>query len=196
MIGGGTGELLALALRRAPTLRVCYVEASAEMIKRAQARLTPEERARVAWRHSTHLCLYERSLSELWGEREGEREGELGFDCVITCFMLDVLSPQEARELIAHLTRSLTTQGARWLLADFQPHQGWRGTFIKLMYALFRLFAGLHNQRLVDYRALLREEGWRDEPLKGLLNNRWEHKGVESFACRLIYAVSFRQADA
>jgi tRNA (cmo5U34)-methyltransferase len=99
MIGGGTGELLALALRRAPQLRVCYVEASAEMIKRAQARLSAEERERVAWCHSTHVCLYERSLSELWGELEGELEGELSFDCVLTCFMLDVLSPQEAREV-------------------------------------------------------------------------------------------------
>jgi hypothetical protein len=62
--------------------------------------------------------------------------------------------------LIAKLARAATPK-AQWLLADFRPPA--RGfvrlrakSLIAIMYAFFRVVAGIEAKRLVDYRPWLR----------------------------------------
>jgi len=159
MIGGGAGAQLQGLLERSSELQVVYLEASSKMISLAQRRLSAEQRARVTWLHDTHERLYEEPslLSSV--------------DVVVTSFFMDVLSPNEARALIALMTQELQ-RGARersearaagpmWLLTDFAPHRGWRGQLVRLMYVAFKLLTGLHNQRLIDYPAAAQRQGWQ-----------------------------------
>lgn len=155
MIGGGAGAMLQEALERHPQLAVTYLEASSKMIELAQRRLTPQQRGRVTWLYDTHALLY------------NDPSFLQDADVLITCFFVDVLSPQEARQLIAWVTEHLGTRLAEgearavaWLIADFYPHSGWRGALIQAMYLAFKLLARLENQQLDDYPKVATERGW------------------------------------
>lgn len=152
LIGGGTGKILESILTRYPQLSIIYLEASSAMIHRAQARLNEAQNARVLWLHDTHERLYQ------------EPTLLLDVDAIFTCFFLDVLSPQEAHDFMGWITKQLSQNhrtGSLWLIADFYPHQGWKGAIIRLMYLIFKVITRLDNQILIDYTRIAYELGWK-----------------------------------
>ena len=166
-IGGGSGDLLAEALRRHPQLSFTYLEASSVMIEQARRRLTPDESSRVEWVHATHEWLYDTSYFERRAEEDKERvqneveveESRIGRErrAIITCFFLDVLTEGEVKRLIDFVTPHVS----RWLFVDFCPSDSWWSrALVRFMYLCFRLTTGLVNQSLPDSPTLLMKRGW------------------------------------
>lgn len=148
ILGGGTGWVLGEVLRRRPRATVLYLEASARMLARAQARLArecPSAVAQVEFRHGTQAAL-------------GPTER---FDAVVTFFVLDCLAPPDVAAALARL-RAAQRPGAPWLLADFRPaRRGWRRALLVLMYAFFRLTTGLRARELPALHPALARLGLR-----------------------------------
>ncbi|WP_201978464.1 methyltransferase [Hymenobacter rubidus] len=142
ILGGGTGWVLTEVLRRRPQATVLYLEASANMLARARARLArelPETLAQVEFRHGTQAAL-------------GTAES---VDALITFFVLDCIALDEIEAALARL-RAALRPGAPWLLADFRyARRGWRGVLLGLMYTFFRLTTGLRASELADLPAAL-----------------------------------------
>jgi hypothetical protein len=105
------------------------------------------------------------------------------YDLIVTHFLLDCFSEETLSPLIGRLADAATAE-AHWLIADFcHPRRGWRRfrarVFIATMYFFFRVAAGIEARRLVDYRPLLRAQGFkcRDEmilPNEMICSELWQ----------------------
>ena len=148
ILGGGTGWVLAEVLRRCPAATVLYLEASPNMLARAQARLQPRQLAQVEFRHGTQAALAPNEA----------------FDAVITFFVLDCIATPELPAALDRL-RAALRPGGRWLLADFRPAQrGWRRLLLAAMFWFFRLTTRLRARELPDFAAALAARGLRGQP--------------------------------
>ncbi|MDQ2792833.1 MAG: class I SAM-dependent methyltransferase [Bacteroidota bacterium] len=145
ILGGGTGWVLAEVLHQSPAATVLYLEASPRMLAKARARLQPEQRAQVEFRHGTQQALAPDEM----------------FDAVLTFFVLDCLAASELPAALDRL-RAALRPGGRWLLADFRPaHRGWRRLLLGAMFWFFRLTTGLRARELPDLAAALTARGLR-----------------------------------
>lgn len=146
ILGGGTGWVLLEVLRRRPLATVLYLEASPNMLARAQARLArecPAATAQVEFRHGTQAAL---------------RPDE-AFDTIITFFVLDCIALDEISEALRRL-RAAQLPGTPWLLADFRAaRRGWRRGLLAAMYTFFRLTTGLRARELADLHPALGQLG-------------------------------------
>lgn len=150
ILGGGTGWVLTEVLRLRPAATVLYLEASPNMLARAQARLRsemPQAAAQVEFRHGTQAML----------------EQQEQFEAIITFFVLDCISSSEMPLALAQLRAAMRPK-AVWLLADFRPaRRGWRWVLLQLMYGFFRLTTGLRARELPDLHPALARLGLRPE---------------------------------
>jgi tRNA (cmo5U34)-methyltransferase len=151
-IGGGTGRVLPEILAQAPRVRITYVEASAEMLRRAQARLvrtaSATDLARVTFRLGTDADLPSRPT----------------FDAVLTFFLLDVFAPAVLPSVIGRLQTAMVPD-AVWLVTDFAPPRtAWQRGLLAVMYRFFGFTAGMQNQVLPDWPAALTAAGWHPAP--------------------------------
>ena len=148
ILGGGTGWVLLEVLRRRPAATVLYLEASARMLARAQARLVrqlPAAAPQVGFQHGTQADLASANQ----------------FDAVITFFVLDCIPSAEIGLALAPL-QATRKPGAPWLLADFRPARGgWRRALLALMYTFFRISTGLRARELPHLRRELARLGLR-----------------------------------
>ena len=143
ILGGGTGWVLTEVLRRRPAATVLYLEASARMLARASARLTPAQARRVEFRHGTQRAL-------------GPTDT---FEALVTFFVLDCLEQAELPGALAQLNAA-RRPGAPWLLADFRPaRRGWRAGLLRAMFYFFRQTTGLRNNVLPDLTPALAQLG-------------------------------------
>jgi tRNA (cmo5U34)-methyltransferase len=159
-IGGGTGRVLPELLQRAPAAQVLYLEASAEMLARAERHLAataPALLPRVAFRRGT--------------------EADLGpdeqFDAVLAFFLFDLFPEPQLAALLRRL-QAHTHGGTRWLVADFAPpRRGWQRGLQWLMYRFFGLTSRVPGRQLPDIAAALGQLGlrpqWRQELSGGLV---------------------------
>jgi ubiquinone/menaquinone biosynthesis C-methylase UbiE len=146
IVGEGNGRFLAELLRVHPGLQVDCIEASARMIALAQQRV-----------NAAHVRFIHANV------RQAVLEAET-YDLIVTHFLLDCFDEKTLPTLVGKLA-SAATPVARWLVADFcEPTGGWRllraRFLIALMYLFFRAVAGIEARRLVDYRPLLRGQGF------------------------------------
>ena len=86
------------------------------------------------------------------------------YDLIVTHFLLDCFAEETLAPLIRQLADAANSE-ARWLIADFcHPPRGWRRlrarALIATMYLFFRVVAGIEARQLVDYRPLLRAQGF------------------------------------
>lgn len=151
ILGGGTGWVLGEVLRRRPAATVLYLEASAEMLRRARTRLSqefPSYQAQVDFRLGT----------------EQQLKPTESFDAVLTFFVLDCIAPAALGPAPHRLNEALRP-GGHWLLAEFSPPRHWwqRG-LLGAMYAFFQLTARLQVRQLPDYDAALRALGLQPGP--------------------------------
>ncbi|HEX3728751.1 MAG TPA: class I SAM-dependent methyltransferase [Opitutaceae bacterium] len=148
VLGEGDGRCLARLVRAAPSARIRCVDASAAMLARAAAHLSPEERDRVRFERADAFA------ADLPAEK---------YDAVLTLFFLDCFPAPRADELVARI-RGALRPGAAWLWADFRvPERGlarWRArASLPLLYLFFRWQTGLAARELPPAEALLAQAG-------------------------------------
>jgi ubiquinone/menaquinone biosynthesis C-methylase UbiE len=146
VVGEGDGRFLAEFVKLHPETEITCVEASPRMLELARKRTAG---------HPVHF---------LRATLEGAELPEGYYDLVVTHFFLDCFPEKTLPEIVARLARATGPQ-AQWLIAEFQePVGGWlrlpRRGLIRFMYFFFRLCAGIEGRRLIDYRPLLRANGF------------------------------------
>ena len=96
------------------------------------------------------------------------------FDAVITPFFLDCF-PTSDLSGAGKRWVNILRDGGKWIFTDFVHGSRWQA-LIPLMYAFFRITAGLQMQHLPDYSALFRPENFELEQctpfLSGLVESR------------------------
>ncbi len=148
VLGEGDGRCLARLLKAAPAATVLCVDLSAAMLDRARARLREADRPRVRFAQADLLA-------------DPLPEGP--FDAVVTCFVLDCFSPEQAGALVRSVAARLAP-GAHWLWTDFRiPTRGllrWRAqAWVALLYAFFRWKTGLSAHALPPAEDLIAAAG-------------------------------------
>jgi ubiquinone/menaquinone biosynthesis C-methylase UbiE len=159
-IGGGTGQVLPELLRLRPMAQVLFLDASEQMLQRAQALVRaqlPGSVHRIAFRHGDETSL-----------RANEQ-----FDAVVAFFLFDLFTDAELQGLVDRLHRH-TYQHTRWLVSDFAPpRRWWQRVLHGLMYWFFRLTSGITGRRLPDIPGALARAGvqpqWQQRWSGGLL---------------------------
>ncbi|MDO7876281.1 class I SAM-dependent methyltransferase [Hymenobacter sp. ASUV-10] len=150
VLGGGSGWVLGEVWRRRPAATVLYLEASAGMLRQAEALV------RQQW--PAHLAQVEFRLGTEAALTTNEQ-----FDAVLTFFVFDCMEPTGLELAVARLAACLRPGGA-WLVAEFTPpRRWWQRTLQGAMYAFFRVAAGLQARRLADYEAALAAWGWHPQ---------------------------------
>lgn len=149
--GVGHGHFLAACARRFPALEITSVDASAAMLRHAEAR------ARRTAPHPHRLHFVHAALPA-WPPPAGH------FDAIATHFFLDCFSPGELTAVVAALAHAARPE-CRWLLTDFVvPERGLarqRARAIHAtMYAFFRPLAGVKARRVTPPDDLLHAHGF------------------------------------
>ncbi|MGI4735282.1 MAG: class I SAM-dependent methyltransferase [Janthinobacterium lividum] len=146
LLGGGPGWALVELLRQCPAARVLYLETSAAMLARAEARLRRQLPAAVA------------QVEFRLGSEQALRSAEQ-FDVIATFFVLDCFTAEELPAALARL-QAARRPGAPWLVADFRPPQvWWQRALLRTMYLFFGVAVGLRVQQLPPWPAALRAIG-------------------------------------
>lgn len=161
IVGEGNGRFLVNFLRIHPDARVTCVEASAEMLRLARARLRASG-------------LDSRGVEFLHADILSWPPPPRRFDLLVTHFFLDCFRADQLAAVIARLAAAAAPE-ARWLVADFrEPTSGfakWRArAIIQSLYLFFRGVARLSATRLTPPDALLTRHGF---VLRGRLTWDW-----------------------
>jgi ubiquinone/menaquinone biosynthesis C-methylase UbiE len=150
IVGEGNGRFLVDFLRAHPEVHVTCVEASASMLRLAQARVAASglDSRNVEFLHADIL---------IWAPPRR-------FDLLVTHFFLDCFQADQLAAIIARLAAAAAPE-ARWLIADFrEPASGfakWRAhAIIQSLYFFFRRVARLSARRLTPPDALLARHGF------------------------------------
>jgi ubiquinone/menaquinone biosynthesis C-methylase UbiE len=148
VVGDGDGRCGEVLATIAGTAHVHCIDTSARMLRIAARRVPASARGRVT---------FERADIRTFDP------GEAAWDAVLTMFVLDCLTTDEARQVTRRLARALAPAG-QWLFADFVvPARGWRRLrarlWIGLLYRFFRWRTGLSVSQLPPSEALIAEAG-------------------------------------
>jgi ubiquinone/menaquinone biosynthesis C-methylase UbiE len=147
--GEGNGRFLQEFARRFPKVRLDCVDASAQMLRLARARLHNQD-DQVRFLQNDLLT---------WSPEDNK------YDLIVTHFFLDCFNETELEKIVATLAQS-ATQNAILLLADFsipagtlrKAHaRGWLWT----MHRFFRAVAGISARKLIDPSPFLEAHGFR-----------------------------------
>jgi SAM-dependent methyltransferase len=146
IVGEGNGRFLA-ELMRSGEPQVDCVEMSARMIALAREQVP-----------DAHVNFIQADIRDL-----ALRQAH--YDLIVSHFFFDCFTEGALAEIIARLANAAALN-AQWLVADFcYPTRGWphwrARALIAAMYFFFRAAAGIEAHRLVDYRPLLRANGFR-----------------------------------
>lgn len=151
ILGEGDGRFLAQLLPRLDVgARVQCVDASAAMLRRAEARVAGTAgRDRVTFQQADALAL------ALPPQR---------YDAVVTLFFIDCFQPDDAAALVEKLSGALQPK-ATWLFADFvEPPRGfarWRARiWLAVLYTFFRWQTGLKTRALPPSEELIAQAGF------------------------------------
>jgi ubiquinone/menaquinone biosynthesis C-methylase UbiE len=150
LLGEGDGRALARLAQVAPRARFHYIDSSAAMLARAEARLANHPvRPRVIFTHADILAV---------------NLAAAGYDGVTTFFFLDCFEAKQVAAIITQVKYGLRP-GATWLFADFVlpsrkiarlRAQAW----LALLYAFFRWQTGIPSRELPPSEELLRQAGF------------------------------------
>ena len=163
--GGGDGRFLARLLQANPTIEVTYVDVSREMMRIAERRI-----AQLGDRCRNRVKFFCANALEFVPPHRN-------YDLFATHFVLDCLTPEDARELVLRMTQWAHPR-ARWVLSEFRHSQTalgrcWTGAVIAGLYAAFHFATGLRANQIPRYTSFLRSAGFylqkRDIATGGLL---------------------------
>lgn len=148
LLGDGDGRFLKRLLKVAPASRIRSVDASAEMLRVAEARLDPADRARVSFECADVLAVDLPAFA---------------YDGVATMFFLDCFTDEEAGKVVRRISNSLKP-GGTWLFADFAIPPGGvpralGAALTGALYAFFRWRTGISARHLPDSERLITSAG-------------------------------------
>jgi len=148
LLGDGDGRFLKRLLKIAPHSRIRSIDASAEMLKLAAARVAAADQGRVTFECADALSVDLPTFA---------------YDGVATIFFLDCFTDDEAATLIGRVANSLKPGGI-WLFADFAiPRRGVPRIGAQLvtsaLYAFFRWRTGIAARHLPDSEGLIARAG-------------------------------------
>ena len=148
VLGEGDGRCLEKLVAITPDAQIDCLDLSAAMLARAEARLheTP---------HQVNFQQADILVAELPAHH---------YDAVITNFLLDCFTNQQAAELISKISLSLRPD-ALWLWADFAlPHRGLARlrakVWLAMLYRFFRWQTNLAARELPNSEALIHQHGF------------------------------------
>jgi ubiquinone/menaquinone biosynthesis C-methylase UbiE len=147
IVGEGNGKFLCELLRTHPRIEVDCLDASARMLQLARERVHREGRGGERQVRFLHADL------RTWSPKENI------YDLIVTHFVLDCFTENEATAIVGKLARALTAD-ASWLIADFSiPSQKLARLRTKVwlaaMYLFFRVVAAISARHLIDASPLL-----------------------------------------
>ena len=148
LIGGGSGKLLEQLLGTGKKLQILYLEASPNMLRkaqqRAQARIQSINSAEVDFRLGTEDALLPQEQ----------------FEVVLTPFLLDLFPAPRLRHLMQRLHAALAP-GGHWLFVDFWPVAAppplRQRLLLKGMYVFFGLLSDVKATGLPDFEVQFRQ---------------------------------------
>ncbi|HTH58015.1 MAG TPA: class I SAM-dependent methyltransferase [Cyclobacteriaceae bacterium] len=133
ILGGGSGWILEKLLEARPTVEVCYIEASQNMISLAQDRIQND--TRIQFINGTENEIPNRA-----------------FDVIIANFYLDLFEDQSLKPVLQKMKSSLAPNG-EWLITDFVDRTWWHRTMLKIMYLFFKATTKIEAGKLPDWSA-------------------------------------------
>lgn len=140
ILGGGTGAILEMVLKRQPDCRITYIDSSVAMLRRTQQRRLKG------------------SIQYIHGDENSIPQSN--YDAVITPFYLDMFTEPGLAIAIRRISTRMTPK-ALWIAAEFYPTERLWGRFLLVvMYAFFRITAGIKAKSLPDWRSALEQNGW------------------------------------
>lgn len=148
LLGDGDGRFLKRLLKIAPESHVHSIDASAEMLRIAAARIKPSDRARVTFECADAMTIALPTFA---------------YDAVTTLFFLDCFTDDEAAALVARIANSLKP-GGTWLFADFAiPSRGipraLGRALTSALYVFFRWRTGIAARHLPDSEGAIARAG-------------------------------------
>jgi SAM-dependent methyltransferase len=151
ILGEGNGRFLSELVRAHPDARIDCVDVSGRMLERARHQLLqlPSGSGKNVEFLRKDICS--------WTPRPA-------YDLVVTHFVLDCFPVDELEHVVEKIARA-ATPGTVWLLSDFVlPAKGWprvsARVLLSVMYAFFRLAAGIRAKALVDPAPYLERNGF------------------------------------
>lgn len=144
VLGEGDGRFLAQLVLQNPHASIDYVDLSEKMLELARARAGDQC---ITYTQADALDL---------------NLPDAEFDLIVTHFFLDCLNLEQARTLVAKLTRA-AQPNALWLISEFRDRSPWARAVVRSLYFFFRITTGLETRALIDYHALLAQNRWRLE---------------------------------
>ncbi|WP_165864895.1 class I SAM-dependent methyltransferase [Rufibacter latericius] len=148
ILGGGSGWILPELLRQSNPGYVLYLEPSPKMVGKAQDRL-----AKVATETEVEFRL---------GTEKDLLPHET-FHVVLTPFVLDLFSPDQALGMMQRLSQALLP-GGLWLHTDFctpKTQPLWQKLLLWGMYRFFRVVSHISARGLPPFEALFQEIGYK-----------------------------------
>lgn len=140
ILGGGTGWILDSLTHGNQGHKIYFIEASSEMIGRAQRRSIDGD---VIFIHGTEAAIPQ----------------GLKFDVVMTNFYFDLFTNAGVQHRIQHIAK-FCNDDARWLVTDFVNTRWWHSLLLKSMYAFFKLTSGIEADHLPDWEPALHAAGY------------------------------------
>jgi ubiquinone/menaquinone biosynthesis C-methylase UbiE len=142
ILGGGTGKLLAELEKHQQPSRICYVDISAQMIRKAKKRVLSGSVSQTL------------PIEFICGSYPDIPPGHT-FDLIITPYVLDCLEGAELSALMTCLGERIAADG-KWLFTDFNiPSSRFTRIYSKiatrLLYLFFNTVCGLNVRKLPDF---------------------------------------------
>jgi tRNA (cmo5U34)-methyltransferase len=150
IVGGGSGHLLKEVLEKSNLDQVTYLEASSKMIELSQAKLNPNQLAKVNFICSNNFDI----------------PGNASFDVIITPYVLDLFGEDELEKVVTKLAEYLRPEGL-WFFVDFECNsnssfrQFWQRPLLLLMFLFFRLTCNLKQYKLPFFSVIFCQLGFR-----------------------------------
>ncbi|WP_207432631.1 class I SAM-dependent methyltransferase [Sabulibacter ruber] len=150
ILGGGSGWILPQLLQKSAPAQVLYLEASAKMVHLAKRRLGQSpSNTNVEFRVGTEADLLPQEK----------------FHVVITPFVLDLFSQDQAQNMMQRLSQALLPSSL-WLHTDFylsaSPTQRlWQKPLLWSMYKFFGLVSGISGKSLPPFELLFTSLGFQ-----------------------------------
>lgn len=150
IVGGGSGRILPALIKQVKPTHITYIEVSSNMLSKAEKRYQPLKNILSHHVDADFICGTERNIP-----------ADAQYDVLMTFFLLDLYTTDEARKLSSTLSAHLKASGS-WLFADFcirgsSSRRRWQTMLLKTMYLFFKLTSNLQNQSLPDYQRIFKE---------------------------------------
>jgi ubiquinone/menaquinone biosynthesis C-methylase UbiE len=150
VLGGGSGWILTELLQKSAPAYVLYLEPSTKMLQKAKDRFAQTSaEADVEFRLGTEADLLPPET----------------FHVVLTPFVLDLFTPEEALAMMKRLSRALRPNGL-WLHTDFHAVPAppfWQKALLWGMYRFFRLISHISAKSLPPFDRLFQKTGFETQ---------------------------------